>query len=184
MNDSEENNAFPVESAEQEKQNDANAVKQPGETPVKKLLWIRQLLPAAFILMSIVWIYQGLTKFGFFDRLKGGTPAFMPILCASVMLVASVIALIRSFKEEKPVFHILCFIFLLLGGALIYLTKLIGLLPSLLIFVFIWVKVIEKSSWRSTLIVVGLMALIGYGLFQAILNVPFPNGLIYDTLFY
>ena len=63
-------------------------------------------------------------------------------------------------------------------------TKLIGLLPSLLIFVFIWVKVIEKSSWRSTLIVVALMAVIGYGLFQGILNVPFPNGLIYDTLFY
>ena len=183
MNDSRDNNMTSLDASDQTEKVPTAETGEPGPKR-KKLLWVRQLLPAAFILMGVVWIYQGLTKFGFFDRLKGGTPAFMPILCASVMLVAGVIAMIRSFKEEIPDFHILCFIFLLLGGALIYLTKLIGLLPSLLIFVFIWVKVIEKSSWRSTLIVVALMAVIGYGLFQGILNVPFPNGLIYDTLFY
>lgn len=184
MNDSIENSTLPAEPAEHADLDAPAPEEGGGKSARKKLLWVRQLLPAAFILMSVVWIYTGLTKFGFFDRLKGGTPAFMPVICASVMLVASVIALIRSFKEEVPDFHVLCFIFLLLGAAIIYLSKLIGLLPALLIFVFIWVKVIEKSSWVSTLVVVGLMALIGFGLFQGILKVPFPNGLIYDTLFY
>ena len=149
----------------------------------RKMLWIRQVFPAVIILISIVWIVKGLKEFGFFNPLRGGTPAFLPIICASVMLVAGIVALIQSFKEEMPKFHLLCFIFLLLGAALIYLTELIGLLPSLLLFVFIWIKFVEKASWKGTLLLVGLMALIGYGLFQALLNVPFPEGLLFETLF-
>jgi hypothetical protein len=143
----------------------------------------RQILPIVLILISVVWIYVGLTKFGFFNKLKGGTPGFLPIVAASVLLVASIAALVKSFKEERPKLNILCVGFIVLCAGVVAFSYLIGLLPSLLLFVFFWIKIIEKSSWKSAVFLLLINVLIGYGVFNFALNVPFPKGLIFRALF-
>jgi uncharacterized membrane protein len=118
----------------------------------------RQMLPAIFIIVSCVWIYTGMTQFGFWNPLKGGTPAFIPIIIATVLLIASSVMLLKSFKkEERPVYTPLCFFLLLL-----------------------WLKLVEKAPWKGTLVVSACLAGIGYGLFQFWLKVPFPAGLLFD----
>lgn len=144
------------------------------------------ILPVAFILMAVLWIYIGLTKFGFFDKLNGGTPGFLPIICASVMLIAcivEVINILRGGGEEIPKFNWMCAGFFVACGGIVALSYLIGLLPSMIVFVFAWLKFIEKSSWKSSLFVTALNAAIGYGVFQFALGVPFPEGLLFATFF-
>lgn len=137
--------------------------------------------------MAIVWIYIGMTKFGFFDRLYGGTPGFLPIVCATVMLIACIVEvisiLVNGTEDEKPKFSWMCIAFFLLCGALVGLSYVIGLLPSLILFVLIWLKVVEKSTWKSTIFVTLLNAAIGYGVFQFALGVPFPEGLLFQMIF-
>jgi len=146
------------------------------------------VLPVLFIVMSVVWIYIGLTKFGYFDKMNGGTPGFLPITCAAIMLVASIaelLSLLRNGSEdEAPHFNRNCILFFLLCFGIVALSYLIGLLLSMIIFVFIWLKFVEKCSWKSTLIVLAINIAIGYGVFQLALGVPFPQGLIYTTIVY
>ena len=162
---------------------DTDASKQSdGATPAKKRLGLGQALPVAFILISIVWIYIGLTEFGFFNKFKGGTPGFLPVIVAAVMLVASLMALAKSFKEETPKLNPMCFGFLAMCGAVVGLSLLIGLLPALLLFAFAWIKLIEKNPWKGTIAVLLVLAVIGYGLFQFALHVTFPVGLLFELV--
>src|SRR3989339_845917 len=160
-------------SMENETEPKAMAAGKKGE---KGQLGIRQLLPAVFIIISLVWIYIGMTQFGFWNPLRGGTPAFVPICIAVVLLVSSSVVLLMSFKEEKPSYTPLCFLFLLICLAIIGLSAVIGFLPSLLLFVLLWLKLVEKAPWKGTLIVFARLAAIGYGLFKLWLQVPFPEG--------
>lgn len=144
---------------------------------------LQQLLPILFIGISIVWIYKGVTEFGLINPLRGGTAATLPVLCAAIMLVASIISLVLSFKEKAPKLTGMCFVFLLLCALVVAASYLLGLLPALLIFVFIWVKFVEKDSWKGTLTFMLIMVLIGYGLFDQLLQVPFPQGILGNLLF-
>jgi len=153
-----------------------------GKKREGRQLGIRQLLPAVFIVISLVWIYIGLTQFGFWNPLRGGTPAFVPICIATVLLISSSVMLLMSFKEEKPSYTPLCFLFLLICLAVIGLSAVIGFLPSLLLFVLLWLKLVEKAPWKGTLIVFASLAILGYGLFQFWLHVPFPDGFLFELL--
>lgn len=163
--------------------------KQPEETRAKKAnrLTVHLILPVFFAVMAVVWICIGLTKFGFFDRLMGGTPAFLPVICATVMLLACIVEvvniLVNGCGDEKPKLSWMCMAFFLLCGGIVGMSYLIGLLPAMLIFVFVWLKVIEKSTWKSTIFVTLLNTAIGYGVFQFALGVPFPEGLLFQMIF-
>ncbi len=150
--------------------------------PENRRIDARQLLPTIFIAISGVWIYMGLTEFGFWNPLRGGTPAFMPICIATVLLITSSIMLFKSFKEKKPTFTILCFVFLAMCVATVGLSLLIGFLPASLLFVLLWLKFIEKAPWKGTLIVFASLAIIAYGVFNIWLSVPFPKGLLFDLI--
>ena len=142
----------------------------------------RQLLPAGLIVISVIWIYKGLTEFGFWNPLRGGTPAFMPICIATVLLIMSSIMLFKSYSEQKPTYTKLCLVFLLLCVAIVGLSLLIGFLPASLLFVLLWLRVIEKAPWKGTLIVFASLAVMAYGVFNIWLSVPFPKGLLFELI--
>lgn len=142
----------------------------------------RQLLPVGLIVISVIWIYKGMTEFGFWNPLRGGTPAFMPICIATVLLITSSIMLFKSFREEKPTYTKLCFVFLLLCVAIVGLSLLIGFLPASLLFVLLWLRLIEKAPWKGTLIVFVSLAVMAYGVFNIWLSVPFPKGLLFELI--
>ena len=123
-----------------------------------------------------------MTQFGFWNPLRGGTPAFMPICIATVLLISSSVMLLMSFKDEKPAYTPLCFLFLLICLSIIGLSAVFGFLPSLLLFVLLWLKLVEKAPWKGTLIVFASLAVLGYGLFEIWLRVPFPKGLLLELL--
>ncbi|PKL03462.1 MAG: tripartite tricarboxylate transporter TctB [Spirochaetae bacterium HGW-Spirochaetae-9] len=164
-----------------ENEKEAKAMAE-GKKEGDRQLGSRQLLPAVFIIISLVWIYIGMTQFGFWNPLRGGTPAFMPICIATVLLISSSVMLLMSFKDEKPAYTPLCFLFLLICLSIIGLSAVFGFLPSLLLFVLLWLKLVEKAPWKGTLIVFASLAVLGYGLFEIWLRVPFPKGLLLELL--
>ncbi len=156
-----------------------------GAAPGQRRFSVSQLLPIFFIVLSILWIVIGVTKFGYFNRLKGGTAAFLPVTCAAVMLVASTVTLIQSFVkvEKPPKISFLCILFFIMSFGIVAMSYIIGLMPAMLLYVFIWIKFVEKVKWLNSIIVTAACAAVGYGLFQFALRVPFPQGMIYEALF-
>jgi hypothetical protein len=148
----------------------------------KKKITVMQVIPFCGIIMSAVFIYLGVSKYGFWDEFKGPLPGFFPTLIAILMLGASVLALFSSRKEETVSWTLDNWILPLSVIGIFLATWVIGLLLSLAIFVLVWLRKFEKCSWKTTLIVFGVVAVIVVGAFVLWLGVPFPRGIILTML--
>lgn len=142
----------------------------------------KQLIPIATGALAATFIFIGVSHLGFWEEVRGPGSGFVPTIIAVIMLAISLLALLQSRKEEKAVFPRENWLVVLGGAAIIAATMLLGLIPSCLVFVAVWLRLVEKSSWKETLIVLAVIGTIIIGVFVIWLGVPFPQGLILDTL--
>ena len=155
-----------------------------SEEKTKSLrLGVNQIIPIAAAGMAVVFILLGLTNYGFWDSFKGPLPGFFPVIISAAMLIASVVAFIFSFKEENPVWPRENWMAVLSGALIIAATFLIGLIPSVAVYVIVWLRWYEKCSWKTTLLTFAVIMSIVVGCFVIWLGVPFPKGLIFDAIF-
>lgn len=142
----------------------------------------KQVMPLLLALLAVVWLVTGLGEFGFWIEGTGPSPAFVPTIISILLLGLAIVQFVMSFKEEPSKYHKDEFLFI---GALVLLLAcvyIIGMLPSMTIFLLVWMKAVEKAPWSHTLIVtIGTMALL-IGVFAIWLQVRFPMGIILDTL--
>jgi len=144
---------------------------------------INQIIPIVAAVMSIAFIWLGLNKYGFWHSAKGPMPGFFPVVISVAMLFASILAFVFSFKEEAPVFPVANWLVPLSVACIIGATFLIGLIPSVAVYVLVWLKAYEKCTWKTTLITFAAIMAVVIGCFVLWLGVPFPKGLIYNALF-
>lgn len=149
----------------------------------KRTIPIMQIIPIGGILISIVFIYLGFTKYGFWDPFKGPRPGFFPIIISVAMLVASVAALVFSFKEENPAWPKENWLLPLCVLVLFATTHVFGMILSLLVFVVLWLRIFEKCTWKTTIVFSVVLMAIVISVFSLWLKIPFPNGIIYDAIF-
>lgn len=142
----------------------------------------KQLIPLFTTVLSVIWIVTGISGYGFWEGTAGPTPGFVPIIVAVIMLIISIVALLQSFKEEPPSLPAGNWLVVIGGFSVFALTFLIGMLPSLVLYVVLWLRLVEKAGWKQTLIVLAVIMSIVTGVFVAWLGVPFPQGLLYTML--
>lgn len=150
----------------------------------KKKITTMQVIPLVGIVIAIVFIVLGLTKYGFWDEFKGPKPGFFPVIVSFALLLGSILALVFSFKEEQKFVWALDQWLLPLCVVGIFLaTTIIGLMPSVALFVLLWLRLVEKSPWKTTIKTFLVIEVIVIGVFVLWLGVPFPKGLIYTLIF-
>ena len=138
---------------------------------------VKILFPLGMIGIAIMWIIIGVSSGGIWDSASGPGRNFYPVLVASGMLLSALFALAADFRGKGPVFKKDEGI-LIVGAILIFtFSFIIGMLPTLLIFCVLWLRMFEKYPWRTTLLVTGILSAIIYGVFVMWLRVRFPLGL-------
>ena len=149
----------------------------------KKKINLRTVIPLATIVFSLVYIIVGLKDYGFW---KGQpTPGFFPIIIAVVLLVSSIACFLQIARDRdsETVRYNRNELMVMLGAAAIILcTFLIGLVPSCLIYIFLWLKFVEHASWKVIVIIELIMAAIILGVFTFWLQIRFPMGLLLDMI--
>lgn len=149
----------------------------------KKKFNLRTVIPLATIVFSLVFILVGLKDYGFW---KGQpTPGFFPIIIAVVLLVSSIACFLQIARDRdsETVRYNRNELMVMLGAAAIILcTFLIGLVPSCLIYIFLWLKFVEHTSWKVIVIIELIMAAIILGVFTFWLQIRFPMGLLLDMI--
>ena len=151
---------------------------------MEKKKWnLRAVIPLATIVISLVYILVGLKDYGFW---KGQpTPGFFPIIIAVVLLASSIACFIQIArdKDSEAVRYNRNELIVMLGAAgIILCTFVIGLVPSCLIYIFLWLKFVERASWKVILIIECIMAAIILGVFTFWLQIRFPLGLLLDMI--
>ena len=151
---------------------------------MEKKKWnLRAVIHLATIVISLVYILVGLKDYGFW---KGQpTPGFFPIIIAVVLLASSIACFIQIArdKDSEAVRYNRNELIVMLGAAgIILCTFVIGLVPSCLIYIFLWLKFVERASWKVILIIECIMAAIILGVFTFWLQIRFPMGLLLDMI--
>ncbi|MDO5400327.1 MAG: tripartite tricarboxylate transporter TctB family protein [Eubacteriales bacterium] len=135
------------------------------------------------ILTGLFYVIMGVTKYGLWAgiTINGG---FMPAVCGGLVSILCVLQIITKIKkgvkpdtfDPKAMVPVAAMVLILVCNALI------GLLPACMAIAFLWIKFIEKYSWKTSLVVTVILYLATYGIFKLWLNVPFPTGLIGELL--
>lgn len=142
----------------------------------------RTLIPIATAIIAAIFIGVGLKDFGFWDNQP--TAAFFPIIIAVVLLATSILCLVQVLrgKEPAPVYNKNELMVILGGGGIIIGCYVIGLILSCLLYLFLWLKVIEKASWKAIIIIEVFMAALILGVFVFWMQVQFPMGLLANLM--
>lgn len=149
----------------------------------KKGLNLRVIIPLATIIVSLVFIIVGLKDYGFWNAQP--TPGFFPIIIAVVLLASSIACFfqVARDKDSADVKYNRNELMVMLGAAgIILCTFLIGLVPSCLIYILLWLKLVEHAPWKVVITIEIIMAAIILGVFTAWLQIRFPVGLLGSLL--
>jgi len=144
----------------------------------------KQIVPLCIAAICAVFLITGLQKFGFWNATqKSPTPAFVPSIICVLLIAICLITVFTSLKEGgKAVYHREEFLVIATAIAIIVCINVIGMLPTLAIFVVLWLKLLEKAPWKTTLIILIIVMAIVIGVFVLWLGVRFPNGMILDAI--
>ena len=142
----------------------------------------KTIIPFVTLVLGVFWVIYGLANYGFWHPVRGPITGFVPILIAIPLVPVSFIGLLQSLKEEAAPDSLENWTIVLGAALTVFLIFIIGMLAALMIFVFVWTKIYEKTTWRQTIICLVVIFGIIYGAFMTWLQVPLPMGLIMEAI--
>ncbi len=156
------------------KLNDKKAVRIPSKI----------LVPLLALAVGILFASISFGQYGFWNsEAMKPTKGFFPGIISVGLIALSVLALVNGIKSPTAEFRLINWYVPLAVVAIIAATYVIGMIPSLLIFVLLWLKVYEKQSWVTTLIALAIVSFIVIGCFRIWLDIQFPIGFIGELIF-
>jgi multisubunit Na+/H+ antiporter MnhB subunit len=129
------------------------------------------------LILGLYWIIGGI-EYGFWVR-KGPGGGFIPVVAGSIGVIFSIVVLIQQRKAEstakfswmafQPVVGIL---------VIIALSYVVGMIISMGVYIFLWLKFIEKHTTKGSLSTGIVTAVVIYLVFVLWLRVPLPTGIL------
>lgn len=142
-----------------------------------KVKSLKFLIPIVLILISIGWIIAGVGKYGFYTAAGPGS-GFYPCICAVLLLIASVLVLPSTLKEEKSDVKWYQFMPVMGIAGVVMIAELAGIYAAIVLYLFLWLFAYEKYSWKFSLLVSVCVACFVWGVFDYWMGVNFPVGII------
>lgn len=138
---------------------------------------MKKVVPILVIMTGLYWVIKGYA-YGFWVR-NGPGGGFLPIVAGLMAIVFSLAVLWKDRKEKTPSdFTWLAFLPAAALLGMVFFSYLVGILISMAVYIFLWLKLIEKRKLSSSLAIsFGTVGVI-YGLFVVWLKVPLPKGLL------
>ena len=140
-------------------------------------------IPTKLIVPIITFFYVGL-DYGFWDSnaLKP-TKGFFPTIMSVALMIFSILGIVNGAKAEKVEFKLANWFVPAGLLAVVGASYIIGLVPAIIIFEFVWLRLYEKVSWKATIITLAIVVFIVVCCFQIWLGIDFPVGLIGNLIF-
>lgn len=138
---------------------------------------MKKIVPILSILTGVYWVIYGF-KYGFWVR-KGPGGGFLPVI-AGILAVAFALLVLRVQSKDKSQvsFDWKAFLPALGIGCMLLISQLLGLVLSIAIYVFLWLRYMEKYKISKSLIIGVCCSAMIYGIFVLWLSVPLPKGIL------
>lgn len=139
---------------------------------------MQYVAPVLVLLLGIYWVMAGF-GYGLWVR-NGPGGGFLPVIGGLLTIVFGISVLLQNKKGNKDAgkFSWRAFLPAVALLATLLLSQLVGMLVSMAIFIFLWLRLEEKEKVsRSLAISLGTVVVV-YLVFVAWLRVPFPKGIL------
>ncbi|MGN8818394.1 tripartite tricarboxylate transporter TctB family protein [Oribacterium sp. HCP28S3_H8] len=141
----------------------------------------RIFIPICMFLIGIVFSVLGFKQYGFWDHEP--KPGFFPAIFGIVLMVSSVLAFMQVIHETEKVEYHLCELEVIIGAAMLIIgSMIIGMIPMIFIYLFGWLKIMEKTPLKTCIIIMAIVGAIVIGVFVMWLQVQFPWGLLENII--
>ena len=143
---------------------------------------MRKIFPIFAILLGVFWVQQAF-GYGLWVR-RGPGGGFFPLIGGGLTALFGLLYLIGEIRNPIPANIDKKFIYPILAVlALLCSSYAIGILPAMLLYIFLWLWRYEKYTIRfsgtvAACVVAGLWAVFVYWL-----AVPLPKGAIHQAIF-
>lgn len=143
---------------------------------------MRKIFPVFAIVLGLFWVVMAF-DYGLWVR-RGPGGGFFPLIGGAITAVFSLFYLVMEIRNPQPGSVDRKFIYPILAVLGVLLCSyLIGLLPSMLLYIFLWLWRYEKFSARYSCCVSGGTILVMYAVFVYWLTVPLPRGMLGAAIF-
>lgn len=144
---------------------------------------MKKIFPVCIMIISAVFVYLGITEFGFWDSVKGPMGGFYPTLIAGILLLVGALSAVQSWKEEALKIDREELKVPLAAAAVLAGSYIFGMIGAVFLYLLIWMKGVEKAGWKQTIILVLCIGGAAWLIFSVWLGVKFPKGIIGELLF-
>lgn len=136
---------------------------------------MRKIFPILAIAVGIFWIVLSF-RYGLWVR-RGPGGGFFPLIGGAITVVFGLFYLIGEIRNPKPASIDPKFLHPILAVlAVLLCSYAVGLVPSMFLFILLWLLLYEKYSFKLSLsLSAGTMAVL-YSVFVYWLMVPLPKG--------
>ena len=142
----------------------------------------KYIIPIAGIVVGVFFLIYSYSKYTVFAANQGPGDGFLPMLLGALLLFASIADMLMARSRTNVSFGAENWSIVLAVAILISATYLIGMIPSILVFSFLWIRMVEKCSWKMTIIALLVIIALVIGVFQLWMDIDFPQGLLIEWL--
>ncbi|MDF2614180.1 MAG: tripartite tricarboxylate transporter family receptor [Clostridia bacterium] len=143
----------------------------------REVIEMKRFIPAVFILIGIYWTVM---SFSYGLWIRGGPGGgFLPLVAGILAIIFGVVVTMAEFKDKTPTnFTFKAFLPPLILLGIIVVSQLIGIIITLVIYIFSWIRFYEKESYLKSGLVAVLCPAVIYAIFVMWLKVPLPQGIL------
>ncbi|MCQ1059050.1 tripartite tricarboxylate transporter TctB family protein [Photobacterium sp. ZSDE20] len=148
---------------------------------MKRYLNTKIIIPFITLMLGVIWVYFGITQFGFW---KGTSPGsgFFPAIVGVLISLLSISTLYYGFSEKLAEYNKTSFYPVIGMLIAIAFAFMFGFFPSLFLFVLLWLKIVESKSLSKCAVIAATNTAALYCIFSLWLSVPFPIGLAVEMM--
>ncbi len=144
------------------------------------LSWLPAVVTIGIVAMGICWAAFGIFKYGFWVN-NGPGGGFFSVVAGVGAALFGIYELFFSPVRARPIGGKSLWPAAAMALAILCIP-LLGMVLSMSIFILLWILLVEKKSWKQS-ILTGVGAGVAlYLLFGLWLKVPFPQGLFLEIL--
>lgn len=138
---------------------------------------MEKVFPILSVITGAYWVVYGFI-YGFWIR-KGPGGGFFPVIAGILAVIFGAAILIENRKKESTN-KFTWKAFLPIGAVILLLicSYILGLVISIAIYIFVWLRFMEKREIKSSIITGVSCSAVIYLVFVFWLSVPLPSGLL------
>lgn len=135
-------------------------------------------IPGVIVITGVFFAIYSLVHYDLFSPTQGPMQGAVPMVLGILLSLTGVLAMFQVKDAEIPAFDKRNWSIILAVALIILFSYIIGFIPSVFVFLFVWLKFVEKLSWKISGIVTLILMTFVIGVFVFWMEIPFTEGIL------